>query len=537
MFDRTELIRVLCTAMPILLTACGGGGGTTAATETTGPAATIDPPSLNVSLDAGQSGFATVKIVPPVWVEARAFPSYTDQDGLLDRTKTLYNSAIQADGSETYHLSFAFPALAEGASRSGTIKLVFPCARGDARCPTTEEARSVRLPYVVKAAAATGTLTPLRPLAGGSPWWGAQGNAARTGYVPATLDASKFSRRFVLAASSSGPAGSTAKFFSRLAAAGSGQALFAATPLDGAIPPGRSYQVSEATGAAQWVGRAVAWTAPAIDQVDAFRLTIAGDTILAGLKVYPYDGCNWVESGASIFAMCRGNRPVLMRITKGIFQVEWKVTDLRSDEYDYQSTLAMRGDTVYLLGSDRLEARAIADGALRFETMPPVGQKFYSDAAPVVGEDGAAYVLLRGANDPTVGKNTLARIDPATGRIAWTMGSWVSTPPVLAKGVLLVIERTRLVALDPATGKELWGWAGPWPWHSYASAGKQPGQLAPLVVVGDHAFVSTLDGVRAIDLRTRTIAWSDPNRGDLAVSDSGLLYIVGIDRLTAINLQ
>jgi hypothetical protein len=59
--------------------------------------------------------------------------------------------------------------MAAGASRSGTIKRVFDCARGDARCPTTEEARTVRLPYVVKAAAATSTLTSLKPLAGGTP--------------------------------------------------------------------------------------------------------------------------------------------------------------------------------------------------------------------------------------------------------------------------------------------------------------------------------------------------------------------------------
>jgi PQQ-like domain len=79
--------------------------------------------------------------------------------------------------------------------------------------------------------------------------------------------------------------------------------------------------------------------------------------------------------------------------------------------------------------------------------------------------------------------------------------------------VLYAIDGPRVVALDPATGAELWSWAPP-----------SGVPLGPAIVTDSHLFVSTGSTVYAVDVYAHASAWSYPAGGSLALGD-GNLYV------------
>ena len=124
----------------------------------------------------------------------------------------------------------------------------------------------------------------------------------------------------------------------------------------------------------------------------------------------------------------------------------------------------------------------------------------------------------------------------------------VRSNPVLARGIIYVTLASRtLQAVDAATGAELWRWDVPQPPVDPNAPASSPGPYgpnAPLLVVGDYAFMGVNQVTYAVDLRTRQLAWQYPLSGTMAVSANGVLYIssdqngVGnVNKLAAINLR
>ncbi|AXG78492.1 serine/threonine-protein kinase [Streptomyces paludis] len=129
---------------------------------------------------------------------------------------------------------------------------------------------------------------------------------------------------------------------------------------------------------------------------------------------------------------------------------------------------------------------------------------------------------------------TAARLDPADGKVRWTVKHTAAdasagaesddgAPPVLSGGLLLVTTpgRARLAALDPASGTERWSV----PLSSYAM----------LRHTADRVLLVTYDGeVRALDSATGTERWTVRHGGTGTVwstasgaeggAGSGLLY-------------
>lgn len=543
MFDRTDLIRVLGTVSVTLLVGCGGGGGSgggaTATGAQDGAAVELLPSTLEVVQNDGTGATATVRIVLPAWADRAKVTTFDDSGNLVDKDATWFHATEAGKQPAAHYLSFVFPAQTVSGTRTGTLTLKFACRADTTQCPTTADGRTVKLPYVLRTGPHATTQTPLKVLAGAAPWQGFQGSARRTGYVPAAVDASRFSRRFELLWPASAPVSDFTTTYDSVVATTGGRALLRASSRHAAsLWQVSALQLDESTGRTDWVGvNPPSTTGSTTEVATTLKLTGPGTSLVAGLFVANGGGtsCRWAEEGASLFASCRTSTNPLFRITPALDSIDWKAAGPPLASNDADSWPALSADTLWLKGTESIEARTSSDGTLKYAVASPAGRGFTRGVSPVVGDDGSVFVLVGQLPGSPV---SVARIDAVTRTVAWTAGTQVSTQPVLAKGVLYVMDGSRLLALDPRSGAELWSWEGPWPFHTGLTAGADArGALVPLLVVGDYAFLSTLDGVRAIDLRTRTIAWGHPSRGRLAVSDAGLLYIVASDRVSAVNLQ
>ncbi len=136
------------------------------------------------------------------------------------------------------------------------------------------------------------------------------------------------------------------------------------------------------------------------------------------------------------------------------------------------------------------------------------------DLAPVVLENGDALAIHNGR---------LIRFDLQGKRIAWERKAAFSGQPSVSKGVIYAVNGGRVVALDEASGNELWGWSSP-----------RGTPKSPMIVTDSHVFVSTADAVYAVDLLSQDAAWSYPAGGSLALGDENLYIAQSNGILTAV---
>lgn len=140
----------------------------------------------------------------------------------------------------------------------------------------------------------------------------------------------------------------------------------------------------------------------------------------------------------------------------------------------------------------------------------------YEGQPPVLGRQEDVVVVQGGR---------LLDFDLLEDRIAWEIDSGFVRSPVLANGVIYAADGKQLVALEAATGAEIWRWAGP------ATITNNP------VATLDHVLVSTDTSVHAIDIHSGGEVWSYPRGGALSLGNDRILYLGGVDgNLQAIAL-
>ena len=136
--------------------------------------------------------------------------------------------------------------------------------------------------------------------------------------------------------------------------------------------------------------------------------------------------------------------------------------------------------------------------------------------APVLGAQQDALAIHDGR---------LISFNLQTHTIGWQQRRNFTGQPSLADGVIYAIDSGALTARDEATGDLLWGWEVP-----------SDSLIDTLIVTDSHVFARTASAVYAVDLQTHTSAWSYPASGHLALSE-GVLYIAGTaGDLTAIEV-
>ena len=106
----------------------------------------------------------------------------------------------------------------------------------------------------------------------------------------------------------------------------------------------------------------------------------------------------------------------------------------------------------------------------------------------------------------------------ATDTLGWATAQSYLTTPAVANGVLYAARNgpASFDAIDMATGKVSWSWTPP---------SSDTGFHRNTVVTNNLAFVSTDKAVYAVDLTTHQQVWSYPKGGSLALSAAGVLYI------------
>ncbi|MCS0633782.1 PQQ-like beta-propeller repeat protein [Telluria mixta] len=367
-------------------------------------------------------------------------------------------------------------------------------------------------------------LTALVPIAGVGAWSTYQGNAAHTGFVPASFDFTKFSRRWNI------PAGSN--YSQPLDGAASDNGMVFVTRTD---PTGAADVValSEATGKEVWhtaLGKIHHVNAPAAGNGQVYVTTTGHEdtfmwmfdqrsgTLLSktsmssqwenylaptvvGTDVYTESG---YYGGMSKFSSVTGS------------QTWWA----NMPQYD-SWTPAVDARYAYGYMSGQLIAVDVATGNDRWTVTDPENSWAGYGGAPVVLTNDLAFVANGGR---------VMAFDIAKHTRAWSVTGTVTGQPAFGNGTLYVLNAngTVLEARAPADGRLQW---------TSESLGSD--FFTRVIVTRNLAFVSSAMRTVAIDLVTHKAVWSYPLGGDLSISANGILYILGTTggALAAVNLQ
>lgn len=175
----------------------------------------------------------------------------------------------------------------------------------------------------------------------------------------------------------------------------------------------------------------------------------------------------------------------------------------------------------YLSGS--LHAVSKADGKVAYTIKNPnFSWSGYGGLTPVLSEKNMAFVAGNGLQAFDLGKQTLA----------WSITGSIYGAPAYAKDIVYVLNAngTVLEARSAQNGSLVW-------MASALSSDNMSRTYKNMVVTDNLVFISSSNNTLAIDIKTRQVVWEHPFGGSLAISDRGVLYIKGDNRIEAINLQ
>jgi outer membrane protein assembly factor BamB len=139
------------------------------------------------------------------------------------------------------------------------------------------------------------------------------------------------------------------------------------------------------------------------------------------------------------------------------------------------------------------------------------------ELAPVIGSAQNVIVIQN---------SRLICFDAVNKKIAWQVSGAFTGQPVVAKGEIYSINGGGILDVrNEATGTLLWTWQPP------------EGALTGTIIVTDsHVIAATASNTYAVDLLSRTMTWSYPAAGTLALANQ-TLYIGGSGSLTAIAAE
>lgn len=360
-------------------------------------------------------------------------------------------------------------------------------------------------------------------------WSTYQGNAAHTGYVPASFDASKFTRRWQVPTIANG--GGVDHGHSGVAIDHGIVYLTAYDSAQGYVVAA----ISEDTGADVWralLGQGWAATAPAVANGQVLALSA---TVTAG-SFSRYDqrtgallgrtGLNADQPVAMapnavgtdvVYASTASGIPYLSKFSTVSNTVAWHNLGSSANQ---ARTPALDARNLYGYGDGKLVAYSLDTGTQAWSVTDP-------DFSPTFVRDGT--VALSDARVFFWQQNRLAAFDANQHTLAWSVKGTAIGEPAYANGVVYATNGVGRVleARSAADGTLLWSVSLP----GYDD-------FERVVVTRNLAFLSASTGTVAIDLNTRQVVWRYPLGGELGISSNGILYILDtVGTLSAINLQ
>jgi outer membrane protein assembly factor BamB len=445
--------------------------------------------------------------------------------GIYDsgRNSTL-KSVNKVSNTKTIATLETSPALKAGVYTS-TLE-VRTCADDpiDCKWPFNGSPRQIPLKITVRS---NTNLTPLKTLPQVSSWGTFQGNAAHTNYVPASFYSSNFSRRWSWSPTGGG-------YLSDISIENGAVFL---TKTSATYPSG-AYTLTalnETNGQILWqtpMGTLSKVNAPAAGSGKVFATSTGHEDTF----FWVFDQTNGTllnkiamssQWSAYLAPTVYGNEVFTESgyyggMSKYSISEQKIIWSVGLPQYDTWSP-AVDANFAYTYLSGSLHAVNKTDGKLAYTIKnPDFSWAGYGGASPVLSEKNMAYVVGNGLQAFDLSKQTRA----------WNVTGNIYGAPAYAKDVVYILNAngTVLEARSAQNGSLLW-------MASTLSSDNFSRDYRNMVVSDNLVFISSTNITLAIDIKTRQVVWEHPFGGSLAISDRGVLYIRGANRIDAINLQ
>lgn len=437
-----------------------------------------------------------------------------------------------AGGAHTYTVRLAMNNSAFSDLYTGTAQMQL-CA--DNNCVAKQAVAEVDVPYVIDVLPPGTTwpgdhLTALSAWPGVSEWSTFQGNAAHTGLVPVTIDATKISPRWRLMGT--GDTISDYNRYPQTVTTGAGRFFQSG--------PHTVYARSEFDGSLQWQYDFTQ---------DKLQYPSANPPAVYGGVVYVAAGqqsSTWFYGLDATTGTMRFRSPMASQWDhylaptmgpSGIYEEAGEYGGLYAFDpstgaqrfYDdiptsaNMWTPAVDADGLYYYGRGQFLAFDPASGAPLASIDDPAGASngYGIVGSPVAGSAGLVYAATYEDSIVDGGSrgNRLVAFDVPGGRIAWELsGNFPSTPAYGSGSLILPNENPyRIESRAGFDGTVAWTWVPP------PEAGTH--FRSEVLLTNNLFFVSTDTTTYAVDLTTHQTVWSFPMSGHLALSASGVFYI------------
>lgn len=511
------LKKIISLCLLAAVTACGGGSGSTPP----GPAPyglTFKPSTITGENFLGTTQTFTFNLLLDRVLTESADITIVDKLGVIEPTFTLTPIT-----KTSYDITIRSQANLPAGNYKGAFEIRL-CQDVATTCAIPLAGSPWVLPYDFKVLGNLINLSPLSPLAGAGDWGMHQGNASHTGYVPVTLDPSKFNLRWKW----------TAPVMTSIhPVVTSGGSVFVST----ANPYGAStlFVLSEAERTERWqhdFGSVGPVNPPAVSDGKVF-LTSTGnqntfmwsfDTSTGNqLSRQPFSSQADSYYSPTIFDGAVFNGGGLYGGMLSFKQIDGSMNWENNVGTGYQWTPAVDASHAYAFFADGLNVVNKANGALQFKISDlysnQVIHSFYS--SPIIGSSNNVLSLNGRGSDS--GSNRLNNFDIGAKNIKWTVSGKITNDPALANGVIYMANGPQIEARNESDGALLWTWvpleAGDPFYNGYSAI---PGNL---IATDNLLFVSTKTMVYALSLQTHQPVWAYPITGKFAMSANGILYL------------
>ncbi len=481
------------------------------------PAATVSP--AQVTVDAYQGEVPTLQLGATLAGTGLQFPQIVDPTGVFQP-----NPPTNVSGSGLTATLFLRDSLAAG-TYAGNLELRV-CK--DLACTQQQPGSPVLVPYSVTLKASS-NLSPLVRAAGVGEWAQHQANAAHAGYLPMTLDASKFNRRWRWSVPGATPGGGQLQ-----PVVTSDGTVYAVTT--GYFQAASIHALAEHDSSTRWsrdFGVIFAANPPSTDAGMLYLATSGhSDTFMWG-----FDGSTGALNFRTAFSS-QWEHYMAPAIANGAVYtnggsygglLSFKVSDGSQNWFANLSqidqwTPAVDSSYAYTFMPSGLNVIDAATGAAAFVIADPnnTAQGYSVAGVPMI--IGSNNVVVINGQGYAGSVNRLVSFDIAARSAKWSVPGSFTQAPAFAKGVIYTVNGAQLEARSAVDGSRLWSW-----FPDEASTdpfGGAYGQASGNIIVTDNLlFVSTSTRVYALDLATHKTVWVFQQPGRLALSPNGVLYI------------
>jgi hypothetical protein len=407
---------------------------------------------------------------------------------------------------------------------TGSVQLTI-C--NDAACQYPVVGSPVTMPFNVTIAPApvNAGLTILTAWPSVAGWATYQGNDSHTGYVPVTLDPTRFANRWAWSTPSSA---TDANALSTLTVAGgqvyidSGSVLYALKEFDHSTLWSHDFSNIVYAGV-----ETAALNPPAVSGANVYISTSAQTaTYMFGLTA---------NNGAVLFQSpfaAQWEHYLAPAISNGIVYTDGGEYGgmyafdgtigtqnffASEQQYDYWSP-AVDASFAYAYTGGTLnwvdKTNGVSVGSIVDSTWSWAGYDMHG--APVLGAANSVICINVGNQNA----NSLLDFNTSTNTLAWSSVGPYGGNPAYASGNIYATNKTpmRLEARSEATGALLWSWSPP--------TSSETSYVGDVLLTNNLVFLSTNTTIYAIDTTTHQSVWSLPTSGYLALSEYGVLYVV-----------